>query len=294
MKKQRGFTLIELSIVLVIIGLLVGGVLAGNEMYQMAQARALMSQMDKYQAAVLTFQLKYNCKAGDCKNANALGLGPDGDGNKYVDGPLTNSSTGGCLAAPSDTCMTLNPTLSTEYITHRLVQGEQQYFAMHLANAGLIEGNYQTLALAGTAVAASDMPLYFPKDVLGKAYLHIFTWGGRVFMRTGLTELQAGNRAGNIATPTLNASQMQYIHSKFNDNIVIGANNYESLYQSNQRVQPLGIINHNAYIFHLHRATGAFATVGWNNACAISDGSGGYKYNIGNNGSCNLMWELDY
>lgn len=67
--KQQGFTLIELSIVLVIIGLIVGGVLVGQDLIKAAQVRAAISQIEKYDSAVNTFRTKYNGLPGDLNNA---------------------------------------------------------------------------------------------------------------------------------------------------------------------------------------------------------------------------------
>lgn len=64
MKKKNGFTLIELSIVLVIIGLIVGGMLVGQDLINAAKVRAEFSQMEKLDAAVNTFRLKYNALPG--------------------------------------------------------------------------------------------------------------------------------------------------------------------------------------------------------------------------------------
>jgi len=46
-KSLKGFTLIELSIVLVIIGLIVGGVLVGHDLIRAAGVRATISQVEK-------------------------------------------------------------------------------------------------------------------------------------------------------------------------------------------------------------------------------------------------------
>ena len=72
---RRGFTLVELSIVLVIIGLLVAGIVVGKALVEQAEIRALGATIQGYQAAVGTFKGKYNCKPGDCRNAtNFWGL----------------------------------------------------------------------------------------------------------------------------------------------------------------------------------------------------------------------------
>ena len=64
-KLTRGFTLIELAIVLVVIGLLLGGILKGQELIESARARNLISQMDSIKAAFFTFQDKYRALPGD-------------------------------------------------------------------------------------------------------------------------------------------------------------------------------------------------------------------------------------
>lgn len=66
--RQQGFTLIELSIVLVIIGLIVGGVLVGQDLIKAAQIRATITQMDSYSSAVNTFRTKFNGMPGDLSN----------------------------------------------------------------------------------------------------------------------------------------------------------------------------------------------------------------------------------
>jgi prepilin-type N-terminal cleavage/methylation domain-containing protein len=57
---RAGFTLVEIAIVLVIIGLIIGGILVGQDLIRVATIRSQVSQIDKYQAAINTFRLKYN------------------------------------------------------------------------------------------------------------------------------------------------------------------------------------------------------------------------------------------
>lgn len=70
--KKYGFTLIELSIVLIIIGLIIGGIFVGNELIRTSALRADIREIQKFDAAALTFITKYNCKPGDCPSANSL------------------------------------------------------------------------------------------------------------------------------------------------------------------------------------------------------------------------------
>jgi len=94
--KNKGFTLIELSIVLVIIGLIVGGVLVGRDLIVAAQVRKTGTLVEQIQTATMTFQNKYNCLPGDCANASSFFTGAtngDGDGNIYgLDGSSNPNS----------------------------------------------------------------------------------------------------------------------------------------------------------------------------------------------------------
>ncbi|HCR85768.1 MAG TPA: prepilin-type cleavage/methylation domain-containing protein, partial [Alphaproteobacteria bacterium] len=58
----------------VIIGLLVGGVLQGQELIKQAQIRSFISQLSGYDAAVNTFRAKYRELPGDMTKAVTFGL----------------------------------------------------------------------------------------------------------------------------------------------------------------------------------------------------------------------------
>lgn len=71
MRKQNGFTLIEIAIVLVIIGLLLGGVLKGQELITSARVRNLITQQDGVKAAYFGFLDRYRALPGDYGAATA-------------------------------------------------------------------------------------------------------------------------------------------------------------------------------------------------------------------------------
>lgn len=71
-RSVNGFTLVELSIVMIIIGLLIGGVLKGQELIQNAKAKRLMSDIKGYQSATLIFQDSYRSLPGDITQPDNL------------------------------------------------------------------------------------------------------------------------------------------------------------------------------------------------------------------------------
>ncbi len=87
MNKQRGFTLIEIAIVLVIIGLLLGGVLKGQELITSARVRNLITQQDGIKAAYFGFQDRFRALPGDYAQAtNNINLTTvNGNGNGQIE-----------------------------------------------------------------------------------------------------------------------------------------------------------------------------------------------------------------
>jgi prepilin-type N-terminal cleavage/methylation domain-containing protein len=77
LRNEKGFTLVEIAIVLVIIGLLIGGVLKGQAMIQNAKVKRVVKSADELRAAVYTYYDKYGLYPGDEDNTNT----PPGDGN---------------------------------------------------------------------------------------------------------------------------------------------------------------------------------------------------------------------
>lgn len=118
--KLRAFTLVELSIVIVIIGLIAAGITAGKSLVFSGKIRSQISDLKKYEAASYAFRLAYNTVPGDLPNAGTYWSGAyNGDGNRV-------------MSDESDNANNPLPPPPRENLT----------FFQQLSKAALIEGSY--------------------------------------------------------------------------------------------------------------------------------------------------------
>lgn len=160
---QRGFSLVELSIVLVILGLLVGGVLAGQSLIRAAEMRSVSTDIGRYQAAVQTFKDKYLAIPGDMSNAVAFwGRHPA----TTSDNSLTwNVSESIAWEAAASTTATNNGN-GNGY--HDDWTGVEALLAwQHLSNAGLISGQFKGGRAGGSGSVTSLPGTHVPPSKLG-------------------------------------------------------------------------------------------------------------------------------
>src|SRR5438128_6447979 len=94
MHKAPGFTLVEIAIVLVIIGLLLGGILKGQEMITQAKIKNSIADFSGISAAYHGYQDRYRAIPGDDPNAATRWTTPTvataGNGNGIVGGTYNN------------------------------------------------------------------------------------------------------------------------------------------------------------------------------------------------------------
>jgi len=106
---QKGFTLVEIAIVLVIIGLLLGGILKGQEMITQAKIKNIISDFSGISAAFHGYQDRYRALPGDDANANTRWATPtaaiQGNGNGVVSGTYNFAcSAPGTVVGTNEAC----------------------------------------------------------------------------------------------------------------------------------------------------------------------------------------------
>lgn len=84
-RAEQGFTLVEITIAILIIGLLIAGVMVGFNLIRASELRATLQQLESFDAAVNTFRAKYGGFPGDFNKASRMGLPSDGDGDGLLE-----------------------------------------------------------------------------------------------------------------------------------------------------------------------------------------------------------------
>lgn len=128
-KAQSGFTLIEIAIVLVIVGLLLGGVLQGQQLIENSRVRSAATDFDGISTAAISYQDRYRAYPGDDLTATVQARGAAWSA-------ITGGNANGALAGAVNN--TFNPT------------AELAAFWQQLRAAGFISGDP---AATGTAAA---------------------------------------------------------------------------------------------------------------------------------------------
>lgn len=133
---EEGFSLVELSIVLVILGLLTGGVLTGQSLIRAAELRSVVSDYQRYATAVRAFRERYRELPGDMPNATDFwGMAGGTTGRDMA-----------CYNVASTDARTCNGNGNGRlYLSDNVSDSSapEWYRAwQHLANAGLVGGTY--------------------------------------------------------------------------------------------------------------------------------------------------------
>jgi prepilin-type N-terminal cleavage/methylation domain-containing protein len=153
---RKAFTLLELAIVVVIIGLLSGVIVAGKSYIRNASLTSTISEAKFYQNAFNQFQTRYQALPGDFRNASTIwSAALNGSGNNFID-----------------------------------ANDERFKVFQHLSLAGFIEGSYTGVAGSAGASAAL-LGRNIPEAPVSNVGYHFFSSSGDGFL-TGDTSYYWG------------------------------------------------------------------------------------------------------
>ena len=189
---KNGFTLVELAIVIVIIGLIIGGVLVGQDMIKSAEIRATIGQWESFNAAQNVFKDKYGYIPGDINQQRALEFG-------FFD------RTTGSVAGRGDGNGILGYCNEALPVSLRRNQScERLLFWRDLNDAELIDGYFQSAGLSPTEIATEDIPLYFPEAKMGRGnYWSVISKGGKnLFFLGGISGVTAAGMPNTVRAIT--------------------------------------------------------------------------------------------
>ncbi|PIR37758.1 MAG: hypothetical protein COV35_08270 [Alphaproteobacteria bacterium CG11_big_fil_rev_8_21_14_0_20_39_49] len=125
-KKSNGFSLVELSIVIVVVAIITAGIISSNIIVEQAKIRTQISELEKYKLAYEAFKYRFNAIPGDFKDASKYwgAAVPNGNGNSAI-GDISGFNSIDNL--------------------HCVNNNEDLIFFYHLYLAGLIDRKYEPI-----------------------------------------------------------------------------------------------------------------------------------------------------
>jgi prepilin-type N-terminal cleavage/methylation domain-containing protein len=176
MPQKNAYTLIELSIVLIVIGLLIIGVSSGSSMIKQARMQSVINELSNITTSINTFKTIYNAYPGDFSNASSFWLSSTCTAASVTAG--CNGNADGNIDASGST------------------SGSEQYrAAQHLSLAGFTSGTY-----AGTNSSADQISSKYPNGIYSIYYMAILSSLSQNAIQLGT--FSAGNSSKSLLLAT--------------------------------------------------------------------------------------------
>ncbi len=210
----------EIAIVIVIIGLIIGGVLVGRDLISSAEIRSQISQIEQYNTAVHTFRLKYNALPGDMAASEVAAVGftasvpragtiGEGNGNSILEGICCGGGN------------------NSKYLQH----GETVWFWSDLSvNSGLISGNFKyataTPTIADNVWSTTSITYPISKELpsakIGNSnYITVYSVNAdeHYYIISKITQIDGNGAPYAVSSLALSSQQVYAIDSKMDDGL---------------------------------------------------------------------------
>jgi prepilin-type N-terminal cleavage/methylation domain-containing protein len=201
---NRGFTLIELSVVLLVIGLLVGGAVVGTSMIERAKQKDFLDDIQRVRAGTATFKMMYKAYPGDFANATSFFTA------------AASCPTGGLAATCNGNGDSAINSTSTGADNH-----ESRMFAQHLASAEIIPGRYNSDWPAGVAptVGTQLYDTIYPNIGIIPGYTGQYGTSGSFYDGFYGNYLRIGRpTTGHVTQQWMSCEMLSAIDKKFDNN----------------------------------------------------------------------------
>lgn len=168
--RRQAFTLVELAIVLVVLGIVVGGVLTAQTLIQQSAIRSTIKQLDYFNNGAATFKVKYRGLPGDLHNLRARDYGFTTRSGAPGRGDGSGSIQNGVVLGE--------------------VQGlgyETGLFWRDLSRDRLLPMQFDTATdVQAVSISRTDLPLWVPVSRMSdNVFWHVYSFQSRNFFYLG-------------------------------------------------------------------------------------------------------------
>lgn len=205
---MRGFSLVELSIVMVIIGLIIGGIVAGQSMIRASEVTGVTTEVAQFTSAVQNFKTKFSALPGDMRNATSYWG--------------TATTCPGTQASPKIDKRTCNGDGDGD-----VGSTERHLFWHHLSAADLIAGKFTGVQSASGSIFFIKAGVNIPESKLTAGSYGMYTTSNSLSVNyynedrsRHALQLATHNNSGiGSATPVLTPKESRSIDNKMDDGL---------------------------------------------------------------------------